>query len=60
MLLIFFFSMMAFVMMPRIGCSRLYLNARPLGGMRWFSVGLFFTLAGVVTAAVQGGFGWAG
>ena len=51
MLLIFFFSMMAFVMME--STFALYLNAT--FGYTVFQVGLFFTLAGVVIAVVQGG-----
>jgi DHA1 family tetracycline resistance protein-like MFS transporter len=51
MLLIFFFSMMAFVMME--STFALYLNAT--FGYTVFQVGLFFALAGVVIAVVQGG-----
>jgi MFS family permease len=51
MLLIFFFSMMAFVMMETT--FALYLNA--LFGYTQFQVGLLFALAGLTIAIVQGG-----
>jgi DHA1 family tetracycline resistance protein-like MFS transporter len=52
MLLIFFFSMMAFVMME--STFAIYLN--DLLGFNELKVGLLFALAGVTIAVVQGGF----
>ncbi len=51
MLLIYFFSMMAFVMME--STFAIYLN--DLLGFKELKVGLLFALAGVVIAVVQGG-----